>query len=437
MNDINIENVIIQGLDKIKIPVMTRVRQNISDEPVKDIASAIQHQIAGTDFGNRIKQGDKIAIGVGSRGIDQIKEVVKETVKVIKALGGEAFIVPAMGSHGGANALGQKEVLNSYGITADYVGAPVKSSMDVVDLGKTPCGIPVFFDKHAYNADAIVAINRIKAHTDFTGPIESGLLKMLAIGFGKHKGAAVIHSYGFDKFHQIIPEVGKYILEKAPISLGIALLENGHDHLCKIKALSPLNMEKEEAILLQEEKKLLPRIPFKNLDVLIIDEIGKNISGSSMDTNVVGRIKPVGIEIKYIVVLGLSVETHGNASGIGIADFTTKKVLQELDFNSTYINALTSRVIHTAKLPMILTNDEIAIKTALLLANKGPEAVKMARIKNTLNLIELDISPGLLNEALNNNRIKPIKTNPLIFNRDGEIETKPVLTTCRSSSKEN
>jgi hypothetical protein len=201
--------------------------------------------------------------------------------------------------------------------------------------------------------------------------------------------------------------------------------------------LSPLNMEKEEAILLQEEKKLLPRIPFKNLDVLIIDEIGKNISGSSMDTNVVGRIKPVGIEIKYIVVLGLSVETHGNASGIGIADFTTKKVLQELDFNSTYINALTSRVIHTAKLPMILTNDEIAIKTALLLANKGPEAVKMARIKNTLNLIELDISPGLLNEALNNNRIKPIKTNPLIFNRDGEIETKPVLTTCRSSSKEN
>lgn len=396
---VNVDKVVVDGIDEIIIPKMARLKQKIGDPRIESISDTVRQEIESTGFSERIKKGSRVAVGVGSRGIHRLDEVVENVISIIKELGGEPFIVPAMGSHGGATAEGQREVLEGYGITEERMGAPIVTSMEVVKLGETDDGKPVYFSKVAFEADAVVVVNRVKVHTDFSGVNESGIMKMLVIGFGKHKGAATIHSYGFDVFHELIPEAGRVMLEKAPIALGIGLLENGYDHLYKIKAMDPADVEEIEQEMLREQKDTMPAIPFKNVDVLIVDEMGKNISGSGMDTNIVGRIKESYADIKYIVIRDLTPETHGNACGLGLADFTTKRFFDKLELNSTYTNLLTARNIGLAKIPMILKSDEYAIKTALKMTSKSPEEVKMVRIKNTLELVEMDISEGLLQEA--------------------------------------
>lgn len=395
----DVNKVIVQGIADVKLPKMAKIKQSFQNEEIESLSEVIEREIYSTDFPQRIKKGDEVAIGVGSRGIDKIDLVAKEIVKIVKQLGGEPFIVPAMGSHGGATAQGQQEVLAGYGVTQEKVGAPIVSSMEVVKLGETEDGKPVYFDKSAYEADAVIAVNRVKVHTDFSGEIESGIMKMLVIGFGKHKGASKIHSYGFDVFHKLIPEAGRLIIEKAPIALGIGLLENAYDHLYKIKAATPSEIENTDRKLLKEQKRILPGIPFKEVDVLVIDEMGKNISGSGIDTNVIGRVKSVYSDIKYIVVRDLSEDTHGNATGIGLADIIPQKLFEKIDFGASYTNMITARVIQSAKLPIVLENEELAIKTAIVLSNKSYEDLKLVHIKNTLQLGEMNISKTLISEA--------------------------------------
>jgi len=404
-------------IEKIVLPEMIKIENKISDLhsiDIFDIFSIVKEQIAKTKFKERNKSGLKVAITAGSRDIDQFDKVIKAVAMDVKELGGIPFIIPAMGSHGGGEAEGQVTILKSYGITEKYIGAPIISSMNVVKIGKTKSEIPVYIDKNAMLADAIIVLNRIKAHTDFTGEIESGLIKMMVVGLGKHKGASIVHKFKLELFSKIIPEIASVILKKAPIALGIALIENGFGKLCKIKAIEPSNFLKEEKILLKEQKKSMHKIPVKNIDILVINEIGKDISGAGMDPNIIGRSKSaeknIGKNIKIIIPLDLSKKTCGNAAGIGLADLTTKKLFNKIDFNITYTNFLTSNVYLEAKIPMVLKDDEFAIKTAIKLLSKNDKNVRLVRIQNTRDIKEMEISIALLEEVQNKRSIKVLGT---------------------------
>jgi len=389
-----------QELDKVCVPRVVRVKQNLINAPLlDDIPSKVRKEIENTSFLSKIRRGDKVAVGVGSRGIDKLEEVVRAVVNLLKEIGAKPFIVPAMGSHGGATAEGQRQVLAAYGITEEKLGVPIISCMEVVEVGRTPEGVPIYFDKMSYQSDAVIAINRIKPHTEFSGEVESGILKMLTIGFGKHRGASTLHRYGAQNLPQLILQAARLVIEKAPIALGIALLEDGYGQLSEIKAMDPEDIEEEEKKLLRKQKDLMPRIPFPQIDLLLVDEMGKNISGAGLDTNIIGRKKPANTEIRYIVVRDLTRESHGNAAGIGLVDIITERIFKKIDFYATYINCLTSRTIETAKIPLVVKNDETAIKIALFLIDKDPKEVKMVRIKNTSKLEQLEISEGLVGEA--------------------------------------
>jgi len=396
-------------LKDLRLPRCIKVKQKLISAPLQeDIGSKVRHEIETTSLLSRIRKGSKVAIGVGSRGIDRLDEVVMTVVGLLKEIGAEPFIVPAMGSHGGATAEGQKQILESYGITEQRVGVPIISSLEVVRLGETPEGVPVYFDKATYESDAVIAINRVKLHTSVSGEIESGVLKLLAIGFGKQRGAATLHRYDFENLSQMIVEAARVIIEKAPVALGIALLEDGYGQLCEIKAMDPEDIEKKEKELLRKQRKFMPRIPFPQVDVLVVDEIGKNISGGGLDPNIIGRKKPAGIKIRYIVVRDLTPESHGNAAGIGFADIITERLFKKIDFNATYTNCLTARDIESAKIPLVLKNDEMAIKTALFMAGKNPKEVRMVRVKNTSKLGYLELSEGLVKEAESSKQIQII-----------------------------
>lgn len=402
----DVSRVVIDGLEQIEIPPLIPIRQRIQKKAVQEVFPLVEKEVEKTCLKNRIKKGSLVAIAVGSRKIHRLDEVVAAIISIIKKYGGRPFIVPAMGSHGGAMAPGQVEILKEYGITEESMGAPIEASMEVITLGKSENGIPLFFDRLASQADAVIPVNRIKVHTDYEGELESGLLKMLCIGLGKHRGATTIHGYGFDNFHWVIPEAGRAILERSSVIMGIALLEDGEDKLCTIKALAPDVLEEEEKNLLNEQKEILPRIPFPTVDLLIVDEMGKDVSGSGMDGNVVGRIKPVPTEIGLIVVLDLTPGSHGNATGMGLADLAPRKFFDKIDFSDTYTNLITSRVIGNGRLPMILEDAVTTIKTALFLIDKDPDTIKIVRIKNTLEIENMHISRGLLPEAKENQKIE-------------------------------
>jgi hypothetical protein len=309
-----------------------------------------------------------------------------------------------MGSHGGATAEGQRDVLEQLGVTEQAVGAPIRSSMEVVEIGRLPNGLPIYVDQLAYEADQVVVINRIKPHTAFRGPVESGLMKMLTIGLGKQKGAEAAHAYGFKYMAEHVPAMAREILKKVPILFGLATIENAYDRPAKIVAVPAEKIEETEPGLLLEAKALMPKILFDPIDVLIVDEIGKDISGDGMDPNITGRYPTPyasgGPEVKRIVVLGLTERTHGNANGIGLADITTKKVFDSVDWVKGYANALTSTVVKTVKMPMFLETETLAVKAAIKTCNAFDlTKVRVVRIKNTLELKEIWISEGLLAEA--------------------------------------
>jgi len=386
----------------IVFPKMAKVRQKIYAPKLDDFVSEIRKELRRAGIQELIKPGAEICITAGSRGIAHYPEILATVVDEVKRCGGKPFLIPAMGSHGGGTPKGQIEVLEHLGITPESVGAPIRATMEVEEIGRLENGTPVYVDKNALKADGIIVVGRVKPHTDFKDRIESGLMKMMVIGLGKQKGAEMIHRHQAEGYHKLLPEAAKLIMKKTPIILGLAIVENAYHEIAIVKALRPEEIEHEEPKLLEKAKDLMARIPFKEIDVLIVEEMGKNISGTGMDTNVTGRFwipgeeDPRAPKIKRIVVLDLTEETYGSAVGIGLADLTTQRVISKINYHATFLNALTAGWPETAKIPPFLPSDRDAIAVALQLCGPvDPKEAKVVRIKNTLELEEFWISESL------------------------------------------
>lgn len=398
-------------VENIPVPKLVKIRQSFDDtilaDPIGDLIKGLQASSAMTG----ITAGQKVAVAVGSRGISRIDELTKTLIDELKRKGAEPFIVPCMGSHGGATAEGQTEVLAHLGIDEARMGCPVRSSMEVVELDRLPNGLPIYCDKiAATEADAIIVINRIKPHTAFRGTIESGMFKMISIGLGKQKGAEACHQLGFKYMAENVPAMAKVMIKKLPIQFGVAIVENAYDQICRIEILGTDIMEEREKELLVEAKSRLPQILFSELDVLVIDYIGKNISGDGADPNITGRYPTPyahgGPEVNKMVVLDLTPESQGNANGVGTADFTTSRLVSKTDWPSTYANGLTSTVCAPTKQATTLANDRDAIKAAIKTCNiLDYTTCKLIRIRDTLHLGTIEISEALLEEAKRNPRI--------------------------------
>jgi len=380
-----------------QIPLFARVVQEFTDDSIPDPAASLKTQLLQMGLKEKVKPGDRLAICAGSRGIFKIAELTRAVVEVVKGWGTEPFVVPAMGSHGGATPRGQLAILASYGITSESMGCPIVTEMDVVDLGPTPSGCPVYLGRAAYQSQGIVVINRVKPHTILTGELGSGLMKMLALGLGKAKGAEVIHAMGLET-HMI--DVAKAIISKAPVLGGVALVENSFDRTARIEALLPDAFEEADKRLLKLSWSYLPNIPFDPIDVLIVRHIGKNISGTGMDPNVIGMHRRLGgppaREIGRIVALDLTEESHGNAMGVGMADIITERLKARIDYEATYINAINSVFFWGIKMPIALPSD----REALELAFRGftPETVRSVLIQDTAHLDTMLVSQGLAKE---------------------------------------
>lgn len=391
-----------------KFPRMVKLTQALYSAPLGDegITAAVEREFRALNLAGKIGPGKTVALGAGSRGVASIDLIIKSLVAQVKALGAEAFVFPAMGSHGGATGPGQKEVLESLGINEEYIGCPIKSSLEVVELGQSAGGLPVYLDKNAAQADAIIITNRVKAHTNFRGHVESGLFKMLAIGTGKHAQAMAIHKHGTQGLRDYMPEVARAIIERAPVVAGFAVLEDGYHQASKIVGIPADQIERTEERLLEESKRIMPKLPVKELDLLIIEQIGKNISGTGMDTNIVGRVMLVDYDkfpepaIKVIIALDLTEETHGNATGIGLADLTTRRLADKIDYRATYINCLTGQGPQQGALPIPLDSDREAVRVALdyLVGPIPPQDVRLIRIKDTLSMAEIEVSEALQRE---------------------------------------
>ena len=414
----------------MKYPKMYHIRQVFEVPRVDNLEETINQELESIRINSRIKAGARIGITAGSRGVAGIDRIMRHLVRILKEKSAKPFLFPSMGSHGGGTAEGQLEILKSLNITEESVGAPIVSSMEVVEIGESSFGFPVLVDKHASQADGIVVVNRVKPHTEYEGPIESGLMKMMAIGMGKHKGCFEVHkqtvNYGY---REVIPEIGRVILEKLPILFGLAILENVYDETAIIRAVPPSGFLVEEEKLLARAKKLMARLPFDNIDVLIVDEMGKNISGTGMDTNVIGRIMFIGEQepenprITRIAVLDMTEESHGNAVGIGLADYTTQRVVAKIDHKALAINCITAMSPEKGRIPIALKTDKEAVETALsTIGAVDPEGARVIHIKNTLEIAELDISEALVEEIKGREDLKLTEeVGPLSFDDKGNI----------------
>lgn len=414
-------------LQDIPIPQVVKIRQKFNGDKLENPVEELVKELGKPGAIDRIKPGQQVAVAVGSRGVANIAALTKTTIDAIKQAGAHPFIVPCMGSHGGATAEGQREVLHHLGITEEAMGAPIRSSMEVVKIDQLPKGLPVYVDKYASEADAIIVINRVKPHTAFRGPIESGIMKMISIGLGKQKGAEACHQLGFKYMAENVPAMARIMLDKLPIVFGIALVENAYDQTCIVEVLPAEQIEEREIELLKIAKARLPKILFDQIDVLVIDYIGKNISGDGMDPNVTGRYPTPyahgGPDVSKMVVLDTTPETKGNANGVGTADFTTQRLVDKMDLAATYANGLTSTVCAPTKIATTLENDFYAIKAAIKTCNiLDYTKCRLVRIQDTLHLGEIEISVNLLEEA----RLHPdieILTEPydLPFNKEGNL----------------
>lgn len=412
---------------KTPLPRMARIEQKFVDNGLKDIPGTIAAEFRKKEIASTIRPGMKVAITAGSRGVANIAVIIKETVDQVKKLGGAPFIIPAMGSHGGATAEGQLAVLESYSITEKTMGCPIKSSMETVVVGRTKEGKPVSIDKHASEADGILVVGRIKPHTAFRGKYESGLLKMMVIGLGKQVGAESCHAEGFGKMAYFVETFADVILAKTKILFGVAVIENSFDQTCKIEAIPTAQIKAKEPALLDEAKELMPKILLPKFDILVIDQIGKNFSGDGADPNVSGTyctpFASGGPEFQRYVILDLSDETHGNGIGLGMAEFTTKRAFDKFDFDATYPNGLTSTVVSVVKVPMVLNSDKLALQAAIHCCTGIDKAKpKIVRIKNTSHIEEILISEALLEEAKKNPRIRVLEeAKELAFDKGGNL----------------
>lgn len=387
-------------------PMMHAVRQRFTREREADVQDAVKRETRRILAETAVKSGARVAISVGSRGVANIALIIGTLVGELRAAGAEPFIFPAMGSHGGGTAEGQAHVLEHYGITAESMRCPVLSSMATVQIGQSGDGIPVFLDQYASQADHVVAVNRVKAHTEFKGEIESGIMKMLLIGMGKQEGARHYHKafadHGFDR---LVENLAHIVIEKAKVLFALATVENAYEETALIRGLRPGEIVASERELLRKAKDLAPRLPFDDIDALIVDEMGKNVSGSGMDTNVIGRFynmvarEPEKPRIKRIYVRDLTGESMGNATGIGLADFVHRTVVRKMDARATATNCLTAGNPEKARVPIVCESDREGIDHCLAtIGLTPPEDARLIRIRNTLCLTGLDLSQALVRE---------------------------------------
>jgi uncharacterized protein (DUF362 family) len=417
------------------LPKMYRVRQTFERPVVKDIGETVRSELKKLALEKTLKPGQRVAITAGSRGISNIAEILKTTIDFLKSLGAQPFVFPAMGSHGGATAEGQVALLAHYHMIEEFLGAPVLSSMEVVEIGRTEDDVPVYIDKLAWEADHIVVINRIKPHTKFKAPIESGLMKMMAIGMGKQRGADYYHKAALHyTFFKIIVDAGRIVLKRAPILCGLGTIENGYDETAKIVALRPGEIEGEEQNLLTEAKRMMPRLPFNEIDLLIVDEIGKDISGVGIDPNVTGRnrdllgVFPHPTNTKRIFVRDLTEQSNGNANGIGLVDISTRRLVDKIDYRATYMNAITGISLEKAAVPMHFETDREAIEVALgSIGLIPPEESRIVRIRNTLHLDEVEVSEIYGKEIRQRPDLDILEgPSPMTFDKDGNLHNLQV-----------
>ena len=396
-----------------RLPRMVRVRQTFQGPVVHDVPGAVRAALGRLTL--PVKPGQSVALTVGSRGVVNIDLIARATVDHLRALGAHPFIIPAMGSHGGGTAEGQRAVLERYGVTEATMGCPVRATMDVVQIGEA-LGLPIWLDAHAAEADWVGVINRVKPHTGFTGDIGSGLLKMMTIGTGKHRGAVQAHRANIRLgYERMITALGSATLRSGRIAFGLGVVENGYDETALVEAFLPADLEAGERELLRQARAWMAKLPFEDIDLLVVDEIGKEISGTGMDTNVIGRHatwfeRPFpSPRITFIVVCDTTDKTHGNANGIGLADFTTRRLAEKIDWEPTYVNALTACSPGGPKLPAVLDTAREAVAVALsCLGLDRIEDARVVRIQNTLQLAEVEVSEALLPEVARRPDLAPL-----------------------------
>ena len=420
----------------IEFPRLFRVRQRFERPRVDDVAAEVEAQLARLRLAERIAPGESVAISAGSRGIANIDTIIRATVEHLRKVGAKPFIVPAMGSHGGGTAEGQRAIIEGYGITEQRMGCPIRATMETVVVCHTPEGVPVHFDRFAFEADHVLVCGRVKPHTNFVGDIESGLMKMMLIGLGKHEGAKVYHRAIHDySFGHIVRSVASEVLAKCGVVAGLAIVENAYDETAHIEAVPPEQFESREKELLVMARRWMPRLPFDRCDLLLIDEIGKNISGAGMDTNVVGRkyldhrtAEHETPKVKWIAVRGLTKETHGNAAGIGIAEFCTRRAVEQTDWRITKINCMTAGHPQGAMTPVVFDSDRELLSAALpALGMTEPKNARILWIRDTLHVAEVECSEPYLDEAMQRDDLQII-ASPRKMAFDGQGNLLPLET---------
>ena len=412
-------------------PNIFRLRQLFDAPEVSNVAGEVENQLSRLQLAEKIQPGQTVAISAGSRGIANIHIIIKAVADHLRSLGAEPFIVPAMGSHGGGTAEGQQGIIEGYGITEEFCQCPIKASMETVIVCDAKEGFPVHFDKHAYGADHVVVVGRVKPHTNFNGDIESGLMKMMLIGLGKHAGAKIYHRAISDySFGQIVRSVALEVLAKCRIVAGLAIVENSYDETAQLEAIAPGDFEDREKQLLILAKQWMPKLPFDQADILVLDEIGKDISGSGMDTNVVGRkyhdhqaAEGETPRIRNIIVRGLTPATHGNASGIGMAEFCRTQLVEEMDARITRINCITGGHSTGAMVPLDYETDQEILDVALVsIGLTQPPEARFLWARNTLDIAEIECSDAYLQEARERDDLEVLsEPRPMPLGEDGNL----------------
>lgn len=416
----------------MSLPRMIKVRQIFDRTALDDVKLSLKSELANTSLRSMVKASENVAIAVGSRGIANIDIIAKTTADALKKLGAKPFIMPAMGSHGGAKAEGQKSVLEHYGISEETMGVPIKATMEVVKIGEIDDGVPVLIGRDAYEADKVVVVNRIKPHTDFSGEIESGLMKLMAIGLGKQKGANMYHRTAFRYgFEHTIKAVGRVVINSGKIAFGVGIVENAYDETAVVSVIPANRIEDTEKKLLIKAKSLMGKLPFDELDLLIIDLMGKDISGTGMDPNIIGRMmqdfepEPEKPDILRIFVRDLTDKSYGNFVGLGFADFTTTRLVNKLNRQVTYINSITGLGPQKSRIPMYFDTDREAIENALeTIGLTKSEDCKVVRIKSTLHLEDVECSEVLLEELEERSDLEIVgELKEMEFDRDHNLKT--------------
>lgn len=411
LNTVKEGNVVTRLADSTVLPKMVTVRQLLDHSHIDpaDLPELVRTELE--PMRGRIRPGMSVAITCGSRGVCSIAVITRAIVDFVKSCGGQPFVFPAMGSHGGATAEGQREILRGYGVTEETMDCPIRATMEVVQVGETEEGMPVFVDRYAYEADGIILCGRVKAHTAFRGPYESGILKMSVIGLGKQHGAEHVHQDGFSDLGRLLPMIARVVFDKTNILGAVAVAENAFDQTCIVEGLLKEEIFEKEPDILRRSKERLGRIFFDDIDVLVVDRLGKDISGDGMDPNITGRFAVPYIEsekkVQHIAVLDLTEETHGNCNGLGLADVTTRRLVEKIDVDCTYPNVVTSTVLCTPKIPLFAHSDRACIQIALKTCNYiDRENPRIVHIKDTMRLEEIEISQAMLEEARANEHIQ-------------------------------